>query len=682
MSPRMKLRATQIFRRSGLAGAVLVASLGVANAQQFGPPGLLSDSSPSTGMNGATDAVGNWVVVWDSEDSLGGTIGGEGDILVARSNDNGSTWAAAAALNTNASADSGLDFFPQVTNDSAGNWVAVWSSTDNLGGTIGNDLDILVARSTDNGATWTAPAALNTNAASDNGADWSPQVTTDGAGNWVAVWFSNESFGYTIGPDNEILIARSTDNGATWTAPAALNTNAVSDTARDVEPQIATDEAGNWIAVWRAFEPLGGTFGTDSDILVARSTDNGATWSAPAALNTNAASDTGDDYVPQITTDHAGNWVAVWFSSDSLGGTIGSDYDVLVARSTDNGATWTAPAALNTDAASDSGDDYSPQVTSDRAGNWVAAWTYDSLGDSTDNEALIARSTDNGATWTAPEAVNTNAASATRDDYFPRVTTDSAGHWIVAWVSDDSLAGSSDILVATGGVCEDSVVAGPEQCDIGADVAGDCCSNTCELEAAETLCDPDGDLCTNDVCDAFGNCGIAEPSSACFVAPVTNLRIANSTDPARDKLTWQWNKGEAFALGDLGTPFATTTYALCLYDTSLSVPSVSGSLVIEPSATLWSSNDLNRIDYRDADGSSDGVTKLQLKTGDAGRTSVKLYAKGSGLSLPVPVGETFFAQSPKVVAQLRNSDGECWTSEFAVDNTSRNDAAGFKAQTK
>jgi hypothetical protein len=53
-------------------------------------------------------------------------------------------------------------------------WVAVWHSAEdlydaNLDDTIGEDADILVARSMDGGATWTAPVALNTNAASDVG---------------------------------------------------------------------------------------------------------------------------------------------------------------------------------------------------------------------------------------------------------------------------------------------------------------------------------------------------------------------------------------------------------------------------------------------------------------------------------------------------------------------------------
>jgi hypothetical protein len=34
----------------------------------------------------------------------------------------------------------------------------------------------------------TPPVALNFNAVSDSGRDFAPQVTTDGLGNWVAVW--------------------------------------------------------------------------------------------------------------------------------------------------------------------------------------------------------------------------------------------------------------------------------------------------------------------------------------------------------------------------------------------------------------------------------------------------------------------------------------------------------------
>jgi len=186
-------------------------------------------------------------------------------------------------LNSNATTDWASDEFPQVATDGAGHWVALWTAYGDDNGT-GSDHDILVARSTDSGATWTDPEPLNTNAATDAGRDYGPQVTTDGAGHWVAVWQSQNDLGGTIRNDEDILVACSTDNGATWTDPEPLNTNAATDWYSDTYPQVTTDGTGHWVAVWDCDGGLGGVLGIDTDILVARSTDNGATWTDPAAL--------------------------------------------------------------------------------------------------------------------------------------------------------------------------------------------------------------------------------------------------------------------------------------------------------------------------------------------------------------------------------------------------------------
>jgi predicted neuraminidase len=448
-----------------------------------------TDSGDDSRPQVTTDGKGNWVVVWNSDDSLSGTIGTDSDILVARSANNGATWTAPAALNTNAATDSGDDWSPQVTTDGAGHWLAVWTSDDDLGGTIGDDYDILVARSTDNGATWTAPAALNTNAATDSRGDYSPQVTTDGAGHWVAVWTSGPLRPIGVASEYGILVARSTDNGATWTAPDFLNTDAATDPGRDEAPQVATDGAGHWLAVWTSFyDPM--LFPpyapSDHNILVARSTDNGATWTAPEFLNTNSASDVELHDIPQVATDGAGHWVVVWCFGHYYPPDTWEETEILVARSTDNGATWTAPAALNTNATTDSGWDVRPQVTTDGAGNWVAVWdSSDSLGGTigTDADILVARSTDNGATWTAPAALNTNAASDSGWDWLPQVTTDGAGHWVAVWASSDSLGGTIgtdyDILYArepeaapVGGVVEMQANDSGPAVGVGADSSG------------------------------------------------------------------------------------------------------------------------------------------------------------------------------------------------------------------
>jgi hypothetical protein len=114
----------------------------------------------------------------------------------------------------------------------------------------------------------------------------------------------------------------------TVTPPEALNTDAASDERDDYSPQLTTD--GTWIAVWSS-APVDGSVETDSDILFAVSTDAGGTWTDPAALNTNAASDERDDNSPQLTTDGAGTWIAVW-SSVPPDGSIETDADTPAGR--------------------------------------------------------------------------------------------------------------------------------------------------------------------------------------------------------------------------------------------------------------------------------------------------------------------------------------------------------------
>jgi len=429
-----------------------------------------TDNGKDERLDLATDGSGNWVAVWMSDEpAIGGGIGTDMDILVARSTDNGTSWSAPQALNTNADTDLGADVEVDIETDGAGNWVVVWWSREadiGPGQGIGTDEDILVARSTDNGASWSTPEALNTNARTDvccspGGGDSGQALATDRAGNWVTVWHSLEArIGGGIGTDRDILVARSTDNGASWTDPEAMNTNAGTDSGNDENPGIATDGAGTWITLWHSREAaIGGGIGTDQDILFAQTTNNGVSWSAPQALNTNAGTDDSDDWYPQITTDASGNWVAVWYSREAdIGGeNIGTDMDILVAHSTDNGATWSAPQALNTNAATDVLHDREPHITTDGVGNWVVVWNLQEVVlPGPDRDVMVSRSTDNGASWSAPQALNTNADTDTGDDVVFRsagLAVDRAGNWVAAWESQEpaisgGIGTDRDVLVA------------------------------------------------------------------------------------------------------------------------------------------------------------------------------------------------------------------------------------------
>lgn len=254
-------------------------------------------------------------------------------------------------------------------------------------------------------------------------------------------------------------------------------------------------------------------------------------------------------------------------------------------------------------------------------------------------------------------------------------------------------------------------VLGGEQCDDGNDANGDCCSSTCRYEAFNAPCE-DGFFCTiNDRCDSTGTCLTGPPNTCadtnacttdscdedralcvnsqtprdvgtCLVAPSTKFQIKNSARAGKDKLLWQWGGGEAFAQADLGTPNVDTAYTLCVYDETATASSVKASIDIAPSATLWQSKDPSGVQYTDKAGTSDGLRKAQLKTGDAGNTKVRIGAAGPNLLLPTPAGASFFSQDPNVVVQLINGAGKCWTSQFTRDDTRSNDAGLFKAATK
>ncbi|KAA0279149.1 MAG: exo-alpha-sialidase [Chloroflexi bacterium] len=172
-----------------------------------------------------------------------------------------------------------------------------------------------------------SPYTVTMNAATDTGQDHDPCLVTDGLGTWVAAWDSTDSLGGTIGADKDILVARSTDDGATWSAPAALNTNAATDGfALEDAVSLATDGTGTWVATWQSTDPLGGTIGTDWDILVARSTDNGAEWTSTEPLNVGIGPY--EDSGPSLATDGAGNWVAVWHSNSDAHYSD-TDFDIL-----------------------------------------------------------------------------------------------------------------------------------------------------------------------------------------------------------------------------------------------------------------------------------------------------------------------------------------------------------------
>ena len=555
-------------------------------------------------------------------------------------------------LNNNASTDSGDDYDVHVVVSDTGVWLAVWTSKDDLAGTIGTDADILVARSTDHGATWSDPAPVNSAAAEDEWGDSAARPYTDGREVWVVTWVRDQLPGVS-GRGTRLLVTRSTDDGLTWETPTRLSADNDPSETRNESIQLETDGNGHWVAVWESRDGSGGEFSDDWDVFTVYSSDNGATWSAAAALNANADSDVGDDLSPRIATDGQGTWIAVW-DSDSLPDSW-EDRSIFVSRSVDNGSTWSDQTPLSDPTTCGSyfieweTTDVNPRITTNKHGLWIALWSWyaddgsilssgrvreaastdggvtwtvnactrggsrpletpvpiadgaggwrrfwtayhwapEGLGPTsrsvltessadganwgdvsalrsdatgrkrfsvaraatdeqgvwaaiwsemdepigvlgTDWDVLISFSADNGATWPTAAPVSVSATSDSGNDVNPQVITDGRGNWLIVWTSTDAFGGTigddDDILMArfaipdcneNGTADPDDVVGGasadcnenaiPDECDISSGTSADCNNNgvpdECDL-ADGTLNDADGDGLPDD-CNPF-----------------------------------------------------------------------------------------------------------------------------------------------------------------------------------
>jgi hypothetical protein len=314
------------------------------------------------------------------------------------------------------------------------------------------DASVILSRSTDHGLSWSVPITA------------SPPISNNNSATLPAVGRHGEVYLYYVGAQTQsqlnydsVLFSRSTDGGQTFPffthiasmvdLPSPLPHTSFRDNgfgALAVDQQVD----GYLYAVW-------GDYRTgDADILFSRSTDNGATWSAPLRVNDDPVGNGKDQFFPWIATAPDGRVHISWF--DRREDPNDANYKEYYTDSLDRGLTFEPNVAVST-APSVPGNstfigDYSGIAAS--TGVVIPIWTDIRAGGNQD--AYIARGVYTG-TIATPTAMPSNTPTATTTPSCASVWTSQAPYPIPIY--DEAVVSIGDTLYSMGGTTTSGVTA-------------------------------------------------------------------------------------------------------------------------------------------------------------------------------------------------------------------------------
>ncbi|GAB4300411.1 MAG: hypothetical protein Kow0098_27740 [Ignavibacteriaceae bacterium] len=204
-----------------------------------------------------------------------------------------------------------------------------------------------------------------------------------------------------------ITVSWSSNGGVSWSAPQDVNTVSAGHYSQGVNGVIGPNGE-----VYMFYQnPMSSSPFTGDFMGMAKSTDGGVTWTfnnniydcnGIRGFLSNKASIRVNDF-PWAGIDTTGGprngWIYVVHAEKNLA-PAGSDPDIIMHRSTDGGATWSAGIRVNQDALNNGADQYMPALVVGADGS-VNVVYYDSRFTSPDSaEVYVSRSTDGGDTWT------------------------------------------------------------------------------------------------------------------------------------------------------------------------------------------------------------------------------------------------------------------------------------------
>lgn len=324
----------------------------------------------------AFDANGNALVAWWE---LGAA--GKASIMAAYYTAGGG-WSPAELLELN---DSGDATTPKVAFDADGNALVVWFQYD------GSHYYVWSNRYSP-GTGWAGAEFIQTYTAQSG---YYPELAMTADGNAIAFW-------QQIDPGlTSTMWSNRYTAGVGWSTAEQVSSSGGFAYSHDV----ATDAAGNAIAIWAVMES--GLYS-----VWASHYDTVAGWSTPELVETE---DTGSAYYPRIVMDSSGNAMAVWLQSNGT-------YYSLWARRYQAGAGWGAAQLIENE---ETGNAHPVQLAMDASGNVLAVWQqYEGSQNNIWSNRYVA-----GSGWRTAELLETGAGGASA----PQVAVDSNGDGVAVW---------------------------------------------------------------------------------------------------------------------------------------------------------------------------------------------------------------------------------------------------------
>jgi hypothetical protein len=282
----------------------------------------------------ASDALGNFVVVWQSYGSSG-TDSSYSSVQGQLYDSAGTPVGAEFQVNTYTTL---AQYAAAVASDSSGNFVVVWSSGGASAGDTGS-YSIQARRYLANGTPVAGEFQVNSYATGEQNV---PAVSIDGAGRFVVAWRSAGSSGTDVA-GTSIQARRFDANGNPQGTEFQVNTYTTSDQGA---PTVTSDAQGNFVVAW-ASQGSSGTDASSFSTQAQRYRANGVALGGQFQVNSYTTS---IQDAPDITSDARGNFVVAWNSSGSAGpdnsflSIQGQRFDAILRDGFESGGTgrWSA----------------------------------------------------------------------------------------------------------------------------------------------------------------------------------------------------------------------------------------------------------------------------------------------------------------------------------------------------